>query len=53
MDTTAAIALRKLSLNDLTDLPPEDGQHINLTELYLGNNQLTTLPPERFGSSRI
>ncbi|MDM8560498.1 ATPase, T2SS/T4P/T4SS family [Candidatus Parabeggiatoa sp. HSG14] len=35
-----------LSYNGLTELPPEIGQLIQLTELYLYKNQLITLPPE-------
>lgn len=37
-----------LSVQDLTELPPELFQLKNLTELHLWSNQLTSLPPELF-----
>jgi len=36
----------KLSVKQLTSLPPEIGQLTNLTELNLTGSQLTSLPPE-------
>ncbi|MCF4967598.1 leucine-rich repeat domain-containing protein [Nostoc sp. CMAA1605] len=35
-----------LSFKQLTSLPPEFGQLVNLQSLYLSSNQLSSLPPE-------